>query len=73
MVHPDRSEEKMAEVYLLFLPRPRHRPLWDHVLALHLLRLWRQGGGAGAGVSPALRPLPGHRGHQDLHLHRLPG
>ena len=58
--------------YLLLLPRPRQRPLWDHVLALHLLRLRRQGRGAGAGVSSALRPLPGHRGHQDLHLHRLP-
>ena len=56
---------------LFLLPRPGHRPFWDHVLALHLRRLWRQGSGVGAGVSATLRPLPGNRGHQDLHLHRL--
>ena len=58
--------------YLFFLRRPRDRPLWDHVLALHLLRLRRERSGAGAGAPSALRPLPGERGHQDLHLHRVP-
>ena len=57
---------------LFFLRRPRNRSLWDHVLALHLLRLRREESGAGAGAPSALRPLPGHRGYQDLQLHRVP-
>ena len=32
-----------------------------------------RGSGAGAGVSPALRPLPGDRGHQALHLYGVSG
>ena len=58
--------------HLFFLRRPRDRPLWDYVLAIHLLRLRREESSAGAGAPSALRPLPGDRGHQDLHLHRVP-
>ena len=64
--------KRLRESDLLFLRRPRQGPFWDLVLALYLRGLRRQGDGAGAGVSPALRPLPGDRGHQTLHLHRLP-